>query len=142
RIGDSLVCYSPTGPLTQPELEVTSEHFETLHLTGVLPNKEIRIGDSWKLDSEIVQSLCLFDGLVSHELMAKLKEANQSAAIITIDGTAKGIENGALGTLTITAVVRYDVAKKRIVSIEWKQKDVRDQGPTSPAAEVESTTVL
>src|SRR5262249_50354791 len=93
-------------------------------------------------DSEVAQSLCLFDGLISHELMAKLKQADSATAIVTIDGTAKGIENGAMANLTIAAAVRFDRAKNRIVSVEWKQRDVRDQGPTSPAAEVESTTLV
>src|SRR5262245_34354427 len=59
RPGDLLLCYSPTGPLTRPELEVVSEHFETLHLTGVLPGRDVRVADSWKLDPGVVQSLCL-----------------------------------------------------------------------------------
>jgi hypothetical protein len=142
RTGDSLLCYSPAGPLTQQEVEVTSEHFDTLHLAGVLPGKEIKIGDSWKLDSEVAQSLCLFDGLISHELMAKLTQADAATAIVTIAGTAKGIEDGAMANLTIAATIRFDRVKYRITSVEWKQRDVRDQGPASPAAEVESTTLV
>lgn len=142
RTGDSLLCYSPAGPLTQQEVEVTSEHFDTLHLAGVLPSKEIKVGDQWKLDSEVAQSLCLFDGLISHELMAKLTQADVATAIVTINGTAKGIENGAMANLTIAATLRFDRVKNRIVAVEWKQRDVRDQGPTSPAAEVESTTIV
>ena len=142
RTEDSLFAYSPAGPLTQPELEVTSEHFETLRLAGVLPGKEVKVGDSWKIDSEVAQSLCLFDGLISHELMAKLKQADSAMAIVTIDGTAKGLDDGAMANLTVAATVWYDRTKKRIVAVNWKQKDVRDQGPTSPAAEIESTTIV
>jgi len=142
RTGDSLFCYSPSGPLNRSDLEVVSEHFETLHLTGLLPAKEVRVGDTWKLESSVAQSLCLFDGLISHELKATLKEATASNATIVLEGTAKGIENGAMATLTISASFQLDLIKKRIVSVEWKQKDVRDQGPASPAAEIESTTTL
>jgi hypothetical protein len=142
RTGDALFCYAPNGPLTRADLEVVSEHFETLHLTGVLPGKEVAVGDTWKLDSLIAQSLCLFDGLISHDLTARLAEVNAAGAAITIGGTAKGIEKGAMATLTVTATVRFDTAKRRIVGVEWKQKDVRDQGPATPAAEVETTTML
>src|SRR4051812_33262324 len=107
RTGDSLFCYAPTGPLTRADLEVVSEHFETLHLTGVLPGKEVAVGDTWKLDSLIAQSLCLFDGLISHDLTARLAEVNAGVAAITIGGTAKGIEKGAMATLTVTATVRF-----------------------------------
>ncbi len=142
RTGDSLFTYSPAGPLTQVEREVTSEHFETLHLAALLPGKEVKIGDSWKLDSEITQSLCLFDGLISHSLTATLKQADSAMAIIAINGTAKGLENGAMANLTVAATVWFDRGKKRIVAVNWKQKDVRDQGPVSPAAELESTTIV
>jgi hypothetical protein len=141
RTSDALFCYSPVGPLTRPDLEVVSEHFDTLHLTGILPGKEAGIGETWKIDNLVAQSLCLFDGLISHDLTAKLKEVGPTA-VITIEGTAKGIENGAMATLTISATVRFDTAKKRIVGLEWKQKDSRDQGPITPAAELETTTNL
>jgi hypothetical protein len=141
RTGDSFFCYSPTGPLTRPDLEVVSEHFDTLHLTGILPGKEVGLGETWKIDNLVAQSLCLFDGLISHDLTARLKEVGPNA-VITIEGTAKGIENGAMATLTIAATVRFDTAKKRIVGLEWKQKDARDQGPVTPAAELETSTTL
>jgi hypothetical protein len=142
RTGDGLFCYSPTGPLTRPDLEIVSEHFETLHLTGLLPGKDVAVGDSWKLENNPAQSLCLFDGLISHDLTGRLKEVIAGTAVITIDGTAQGIENGALAKLTVSAVVRYDTAAKRIVGVEWRQKDVRDQGPVTPAAELETVTTL
>jgi hypothetical protein len=142
RTGDALFCYSPAGPLTRNELEVVSEHFETLYIPGVLPTKEVQLGETWKIEDNVVQALCLFDGLISHDLAAKLKEVDAKTAVIAITGPAKGIENGALANLTIAASLRYDFASKRIVSIEWSQKDSRDQGPASPAAEVETKTVL
>jgi hypothetical protein len=142
RTGDALFCYSPQGPLTRPDLEVVSEHFETLHLTGLLPGKAVAVGETWKLDSLVAQSLCLFDGLVSHDLTARLKEVAAGIAIVSIDGTAKGIEDGAIANLTIAATVRFDTATKHIVGVEWKQKDVRDQGPATPGAELETTTTL
>jgi hypothetical protein len=142
RTSDTVFCYALAGPLTRTELEVVSEHFETLHLTGLLPGKPVIVGESWKLDSSIAQSLCLFEGLISHDLNGKLAEVTGGVATISVSGSAKGIENGALANLTVAATVRYDLARKRITELEWKQKDVRDQGPISPAAEIETATTL
>ena len=36
----------------------------------------------------------------------------------------------------------FGLDARRIVRVEWKQRDNREQGPISPAAELESTTVL
>jgi hypothetical protein len=139
---DSLLCYSPAGPLTRAELDVTAEHFDTLQLTGILPDKEVSIGDAWKLSNSAAQALCLFEGLISQELTASLKEVKDGAAIIAIEGKASGIDAGALVNVTVAASARYDLLKRRLVSLEWKQHDKRDQGPASPASEVESATTI
>lgn len=142
RTGDALFCYSPAGPLTRGELEVVSEHFETLHLPGLLPGKEVKVGDAWKIDAAAAQSVCLFDGLLSHELTGSLKEVSGQTAVVRVAGTAKGIEDGALVNLTVAADLHFDLTAKRIVAVAWGQKDVREQGPVSPAAEVETKTTL
>src|SRR5262249_4771217 len=66
RPTDTLTCYSPQGPLTREELENVSEHFDTLALTGLLPGKEVAVGDTWKLTNATAQALCLFEGLVAN----------------------------------------------------------------------------
>jgi hypothetical protein len=64
------------------------------------------------------------------------------AAVFSVTGKAGGIELGAPVELTVTATGRFDLLSKRLVALEWKQKDVRGQGPASPAVEVEVTTRL
>ncbi len=139
---DAPLCYSPAGPLTRAELEVVSEHFDTLHLTGLLPETEVAIAETWKISNSAVQSLCLFEGLISHDLTGKLAEVKEGQAIIIIAGSASGVELGAAVKLEIKASARFDLLNRRLVSLEWKQKDVREQGPASPASELESMTEL
>ena len=142
RIGEGFLAYSPAGPLTQEEREVVSEHFDTLHLTGVLSDKETQPGDKWKISNGVAQSLCLFDGLISQDLEATLESVNAGVALIRMRGTAKGIENGAMASLVVDASVEFNVSAGRITGVNWKQSDKRDQGPVSPAAELEIQTVL
>src|SRR4030095_16430835 len=63
-------------------------------------------------------------------------------AFISIDGTAQGVENGALAKLTVSATVRFDMGTRRIVGVVWRQTDIRDQGPATPAAELETLTTF
>lgn len=135
---DQLTPYCPEGSLTREELE-TVEHFDTLALVGILPAKEVAIGATWKLTNPVAQALCSFDGLVEQDLNGKLESVNDDMASVTVGGTASGISTGALATLKITATASFDLKKHCLVSLEWKQKDVRDQGPASPAATLEST---
>jgi hypothetical protein len=49
---------------------------------------------------------------------------------------------GAQAKVTVSATGRYDLARKRIVALDWKQKDERDQGPASPVVNAETTVTL
>jgi hypothetical protein len=142
RFKDQFLVYAPAGPLTREEQELTSEHFDSLALTGFLPGKEVAVGDTWKIGSAVVQALCGFEGLTEHNLVGRMVEVKDGTARLSISGTATGIDVGALVKLTIDATARFDVNARRIVAIEWKQQDDRAQGPVSPAAVTQTTITL
>jgi hypothetical protein len=139
--GQGLV-YCPAGPLTHQELELTSEHFDTLSLAGLLPGKAVQVGETWKVPNEVAQVLCSFEGLTSQDLVCKLEEVKDKSARVTVTGTANGIDLGALAKLTIQGTYQFDLEAKCLVALEWKQKDERGQGPASPATTVETTTTM
>ncbi len=142
RVNDELVCYSPQGPFTREELENVSEHFDTLAFTGILPGREVKVGETWKPSNATVLGLCQFAALVANELECKLDGVKDGAAVIAVTGKAKGIELGASVSVTVTATARFDLLKKRLVSLEWKQTDKRDLGPASPAVNAETTVKI
>ncbi len=139
---DQRLVYSPAGPLTREELNLTAEQFDSSVVAGVLAGKSVAVGETWKVPSSVVQSLCNFEGLTEHTLTGKLESVNDETAVFTLSGTATGIDLGAIAKLKIEAAGRFDLKAKRLVSLEWKQKDDRDQGPVSPVTVVESTTTL
>jgi hypothetical protein len=138
--GQSLA-YSPKGPLTRPELDVL-QHFDTLHLPGLLPGKEVAVGDTWKVSNDTAQALCSFEALTSQELTGKLDAVKDGFATVSVTGTASGIDLGASVKLKITAACRFDLTKHRLRFVEWKQHDERDQGPASPALESDLTITV
>jgi hypothetical protein len=141
RQKDQSLVYSPAGPLLRSELEVC-EHFDTLTVTGLLPGKAAAAGDTWKVPSNVAQALCSFEGLTEQGLTGKLESVTNQVATFSVSGTASGIELGAVVKLTVQAQGHFDLKNKRLVDLEWKQKDDRGQGPASPASVVECTTVL
>ncbi len=142
RPKDEALTYSPNGPLTREELELVGDHFDTQCLTGLLPGKEVAAGDTWKVGNSAAQALCHFDGLTEQDLTCKLEGVKDDTATVTVSGAAKGIESGASVKLKIDATFRFDLGAKRLVWLEWKQTDDRDQGPASPALTATSTTTL
>jgi hypothetical protein len=133
--------YCPKGPLTRAELEVV-QHFDTLHLPGLLPGKEVAVGATWKLSNATAQALCAFDGLTSHDLIGKLEAVKDGAAVISLSGTAAGIDLGASVKLKIAGSCRFDLKQHRLVWLQWKQHDERDQGPASPALAADLTITM
>src|SRR5439155_5983142 len=106
RQNDNFLCYSPQGPLTRDELETISEHFDTLCIAGLLPGKEVKVGESWRLGNAAAQGLCQFEGLVANELTGKLAMVADGVAAFAIEGTASGIELGAQAKVTVIATGR------------------------------------
>lgn len=142
RHNDQALVYAPAGPLTREELSLTSEHFDTLTLSGLLPQKEVEIGATWKISDPVAQALCSFEGLTSQELTCKLDKVDGQISHVSVKGSANGIDLGAMVKLTIDASYDYDMTKHQLTALSWQQKDERDQGPASPASTEEATTKL
>jgi hypothetical protein len=142
RGAEGTLHYSPDGPLTRDELDLVAEHFDTLCLPGLLPNKAVRPGDTWKVGGDAAQAACLFHGLLKNELTGKLIGVKDGTAEFAVDGTAEGIEHGATVRVAVAARGRFDLAAKRVVALAWAQTDGRDQGPVSPALEVKAEVTV
>ncbi len=142
RSSEGAFCFSPAGPLTRDELDLVTEHFNPQCLAGLLPGKAVNVGDTWTVAPAAAQAAGQFDGLIKNNLTGKLTAAADGKATFTVDGIAEGIEHGAKVTLTVTATGTFDLTAKRIVTLTWKQKDNREQGPVAPASQVEATVIL
>jgi hypothetical protein len=142
RYKDQPLVYSPAGALTRDELDLTASHFDSLCVTGLLPVKPVALGETWKVPSGVVQAACNFEGLADHDLTGKLEEVKDNVATFRITGKAAGIDLGAMVKVTVEATGRFDLAAKRLVALDWTQKDEREQGPASPAMATSSTVTL
>ncbi|VTR98125.1 hypothetical protein [Tuwongella immobilis] len=139
---EGVTTFSPTGALNRDELDLVGEHFDTLYLAGILPNRDVKGDEIWKLGNPTVQALCLFDGLISHEMSGKVEEVKDGLAVLRITGPATGTEAGAMVRVQVDAKVSYDLLRKRILAIEWAQNDNRDLSPISPAMNSNITVTL
>jgi hypothetical protein len=142
RVKDQTILYSPTLALSRSELDLTGGHFDTTAVTGLLPGKKVEVGDTWKISNVVAQALCGFEGLTDQSLTGKLTEIKNDIATFTVTGPANGIDLGAQVKMTVEATGKFDLKAKRLVALEWKQKDERDAGPVSPASTLEATTTV
>ncbi len=126
----------PNGPFTRNELDLVGDHFDTLSLPLLLPNKEVKAGDTWAVSDSGCQHALQFDGLTKNALKGTLTGVKDGVATFTIDGTAEGMEMAAGVKASVTATGTYDVANGRFTGLEWEQTDDRESGPASPATDV------
>jgi hypothetical protein len=142
RDKDDTLVYCPAGAFFRSELELTAGHFDTLSLPALLPGKAVAVGETWTLPSSVVQALCNFEGLTEQKLVGKLEAIEDDKAVFSIKGSATGIDLGALVKVEVNAKGRFSLPEKRVVALEWTQKDDRGIGAVSPANTVEATTTI
>lgn len=142
RPKDQTVLYSPKGHLSREELDLTDEHFDTLVVTGLLPGKAVAANDTWKLNTDVVQALCHLEGVTGQDLTCKLEEVKGNDARVSVKGSVGGISLGALVKLTVDSSYHFDLGQKRLVAVDWKQKDERGLGPVNPASVMDTAYTL
>ena len=141
RPENSIFVYSPKGPLTREELELTGEHFDTLSIANLIPKGQIPT-EAWKLKDFTVQAVCNFEGLSDHTLTGKVVSNENGIVTFKIEGTATGVESGANVTTTVEATGVWNEKSSKITSLNWKQNDSRDAGPVNPASKTEMEIVV
>lgn len=142
RNGDGLFCFALTGPITRDELDLVAEHFNPQCLPGLLPGKEVGPNTTWPVPDAAAIAACQFDRLLKNALVGKLIAVQGGLATFSIEGQAEGIENGGKASLSIAATGTFDIASRRVVELQWKQKDDREQSAVGPASKVEATIAL
>lgn len=141
RRKDQLVVYSPKGSLSREEKELT-EHFDSLFVPALVPDRTVKVGETWKLGTPVALALCDLEGLTEHDLTCKLDEVKNHVASVSISGTVSGIAQGAQVKLLVDAHYEFDTKEKRVVAVTWKQSEQRQQGPISPAMSADVTIQL
>jgi|GEM_PF-216525 len=138
RTKEQLWTVCPEGPLTRSEQELTTDQFDTLALSGIVPGTKVRAGETWRLHNATVQLLCHFEGLVEQDLAGKLLEIKGDEAHFSVSGKASGIDLGAQVKAAVEARGIFDTKQNLIVNLEWKQTEERDPGPVNPSGTLES----
>jgi hypothetical protein len=142
RTDSNTVHVCPNGPFTREELELVGEHFDTLNIPALLPNKELKSGEGWDVPNDAAQFACQFEGLLKNELKGTLTGVREGIATFTLTGQTEGIALGAVVKVTVKASGTFDIATSRVTSLSWEQSDEREQGPVSPTSEVKATVTV
>lgn len=133
RLKDQLVVYHLKDALSREEAEVTS-HFDSLAVPGLLPAREVRVGDEWKVSRDVLQAITDLDAVEKAEVTGRLEKIEGDFAYLSYSGLVHGVDMAAPVKMMIKdTTAAYNTKLKRLTQVDWKVIDQRDQGPVSPA---------
>jgi len=112
--GPKVTPFSPRGPLNVDELELLSAVGDALPLDQLLPDKPVKVGDSWSVPDETLAVLLGLDEVTLNSVQATLKEVTPEFGRFELSGKAEGKLYGAMNQITLKAKCRFDRQAQRI----------------------------
>jgi hypothetical protein len=93
--GHAKVPFSPDGPLTWAEIDMLRTDFVVAALAGLLPAKEVRMGDTWQASAAAIAELTDLDKVEKGELVCTLDKViaagPRKLAQVTFAGDLRGV---------------------------------------------------
>ncbi len=142
RRDESVVVFSPAGPLTRSELEVVEAVGDPLALTGVLPVGPVVQGDHWRVGGDAVRGLSGYDALASNALDATVESLDATAAVIRLKGEIRGAALGGAGTVSCEGTLRFDRVAGQVVQLDLTRHETRKAGPVEEGLDITSTLTV
>jgi hypothetical protein len=118
--------FSPRGPLTREELEVTDVLANSLLLEQFLPNKPLAVGQSWKHGEKLMAMFLGLDAVTQCDVQSTLKEVTDTVARFEVSGTVDGTRLDVATKIGLKGKYRFDLRLKRI---DWFGVVVNEQKP-------------
>jgi hypothetical protein len=133
RVKDQLIVYHLKDALSREEMEITS-HFDSLAVPSLLPAREVRVGDEWKVSREALQAICDLDGVEKADVTGRVVKFEGDFVYLSFQGLVNGVDMAAPVKIMVKdATAAFNMKLKRLTQVDWKLSDQRDQGPVSPA---------
>lgn len=127
--------YCPEGPLTREQLDLIDVIGNSLLVEGLLPDKPVAEGDSWKQSGEVMAGLLTLDSVADCEVQSVLEQFNTDYAKVRLAGTVQGSVDGAATEMEVRAVYLFDRRRGQISRLNWAIRENRTIGGATPGLE-------
>ncbi|MDR1480497.1 MAG: hypothetical protein LBJ00_16315 [Planctomycetaceae bacterium] len=112
---DKVVLFSPNGSLRGEELLLIEDlPGNTLTIDRLLPDKEVKVGDSWRISDAVLRSFLSIDTVTESRIDAVLTAVADNVAMVEIVGEIQGIYLGAETKMSVQAKYQFDMNIQRI----------------------------
>lgn len=129
--------FSPLGPLTRDELDLVNMLGNTAILDDLLPGRDVRVGDKWKLACSVLAPLLGLDTTTTAQIQCELNRVEKELAIVHMTGSVSGAVNGIASDMKIAAKYAFDVRKKQVTWFAMALHENRSIGHAQPGLNVD-----
>ncbi|MDR2346072.1 MAG: hypothetical protein LBE18_08400 [Planctomycetaceae bacterium] len=131
--GDKVVLFSPNGALRCEELLLVEDlPGNTLTIDSLLPNKAVKVGDSWQISDSVLRSFLSIDAVIESQVNAVFTAVADNVAMIELVGDVKGLYLGAETKMSIQAKYQFDLNMRRINWLGILIQEDRSVGHVGP----------
>ncbi|MDR2117337.1 MAG: hypothetical protein LBP87_13245 [Planctomycetaceae bacterium] len=135
--GDKVSLFSPRGLLRGEQLLLIEDlPGNTLTLDRLLPNKEMRVGDTWKISDSVLRSFLSVDAVTESNVEAVLTAVADKMAMIEVVGDVSGVYLGAATEMSIRAKFQFDLNLRRINWLGLLIEENRSIGHVGPGLDL------
>lgn len=128
--------FSPLGPLTRDDLELVDIQGNSLALSGLLPQRAVRAGESWELDRGALAILLGLDTITRSDVRGSIEPPDDSTAVLTLEGSLEGAAEGVVSKIEIKAKVNFDLTRRAVTWLAANFRERRDIGHGEPGFDV------
>jgi hypothetical protein len=131
--GEKVVLFSPNGALRGEELLLVEDlPGNTLTIDRLLPNKEVKVGESWQISDAELRSFLSIDAITESRVDAVFTAVADDVAMIEIVGEVQGIYLGAETKMSVQAKYQFDLNMRRINWLGILIQEDRSVGHVGP----------
>jgi hypothetical protein len=146
RLGTTPVPFLREAFLTRDEAELLETPFDSVLLDELLPKSPVAVGEAWQISGDVTAGLLAIDTVETGSIEAKLVEAADGTAKVslagTIDGAIDGVPTHVVVEGTFTAPAREEedrhVIEGRVAGVDVVLRERRQASHVAPGFEVEA----
>ena len=134
--------FSPYGPLTYEELDLVQFPADTVSLWGLLPDRAVEPGETWKPADWVLQLMTGVEAVEKTSLICKLDQVTNGIARVTVAGNIRGADLGARCQLAVKGHYTFNVTDGYLSRIELTQEDKREAGVLHPPFNITAKVIV
>jgi hypothetical protein len=126
--GPMVTLFSPQGPLSFDELELTDVLANSLLLDRLLPQQPVAVGAQWEHSDDLVAALLGVDAIDGNDVKSTFNEVAEGKARFGISGRVTGYEDGVSTEIELKGKYNFDLKSQRITWIGILVRESRAVG--------------